>query len=165
MRFVETTSKDGERLTVTVVDIPDGKYCPVCGRPAGTHVPMWWVDRLRVLKRYVASGKVVFKSEVARELSYLRRELRWVVINRWQESRDNREWERALAWVRADRAAVEAELLDTVSRQIPPRHDETEEDYVARLRAYRATLSRLGESVDAFPLRDHRRNTRGGENT
>ena len=155
MKVIETMKAAGEPLSI--VDIPEGKYCPGCGRSLRVHIPASWLDRARLLKKYVDSGRVVFKKDVIRELTYLRRELRWVDFNRWQERRDDIEWARALAWVRADRSGVEAELLDTIGLQVPPRSGETESEYIARLRAYRVFLRRLGESDDAFMLREQRR--------
>ena len=151
-RFVEVMRKAGEPLEF--VEIPEGKTCPRCGRAARVHVSAAWLDRARILKRYVSSNRVVFVKDVTRELRRLRRELAWVAFNRRVEAHDAEEWEKALAWVRADRSGVEAELLDTLSLQIPPHGDETESDYVARLRAYRVALRRLGETdgVDVFTL-------------
>lgn len=145
--YLEPATAKGAPLVV--VDIPEGSSCPSCHRSPRVHVPKAWLDRARTLKRYVDSGRVAFKKDVAAELRYLRRELRWVAFQRRQEASDNAEWRRALEWVEADKAAVEAELLDTVATQIPIAPDETTDDYVARLRAYRAALRRIGDGSDA----------------
>ena len=141
-KYVEPTKLPGEPLRY--VEIPDGKYCPNCHRSPRVHVSAEWLGRAKKLKAYVGSGRVAFRGDARAELGYLRTELAWVAIERRQEARDDAEWRRALEWVKADEEGVESELIGTISRQIEPRSDETRDEYVSRLRAYRGWLRRLG---------------------
>jgi CO/xanthine dehydrogenase Mo-binding subunit len=149
---------------VTRVDIPaHGRACLLRRRSPRVHVPKSLVDRISLLVAYVGSGHVVFTSEVRNEIRFLRRELRWVSAQRAQEARDDIEWRKAIEWVENDRAQVEAEMLETMARQIPRVRGETMDDYLARLRAYRALLPTVGERSGIITLLERERNRNGGE--
>lgn len=93
--------------------------------------------RIRILWTYVRSPS--FKGRLAldnalEEIAALRQSLRWHLYLRAEAAKDVAEWRAALEWVEADTDETETDMLETLSRRVPRRTGETEDDYVLRLR-------------------------------
>jgi|HubBroStandDraft_1064217.scaffolds.fasta_scaffold376477_2 hypothetical protein len=76
------------------------------------------------------------------ELHTLRMAVRWLAYRKAQALRDEADWQDALDWVEADAGETLAGVLETLSHSVPHRSEESDENYLKRLRKIRAEFSR-----------------------
>ena len=99
-------------------------------------------------------GKTADQRFALRQLKKLRRQLFWVIIQRACARRDARDWQAAKAWVAADSAEVEAELIETLSRGFPRRQGERTPVYQRRLQAIREAFRKQSPVSAPEPATD-----------